>query len=61
MDEDYNFYDEDINQPNWPKVVIALLLIVVAVASYFGYQKFIKGKEKHLWSEKDEAVVYRCH
>ena len=46
MDEDYNFYDEDINQPNWPKVVIALLLIVVAVASYFGYQKFIKGKEK---------------
>lgn len=46
MDEDYNFYEEDVNQVSWPKILFVIILIVVALVSYFEYKKFIKNKEE---------------
>lgn len=46
MEEEYNFYDEDVNKTNVIKVVIILILIGLVGLGYFGYKKYDERKQK---------------
>lgn len=53
MDEEYNFYDEDINKNNVVKFVVVLILLGFAVIGYYGYQKY---KEQPKEKETDTKI-----
>lgn len=59
-EEEYNFYDEDINKTGIVKWVIIVVLLVIAGLGYFGYQKYMKlkteKKEDHTISVTDPEV-----
>ena len=45
MDEEYSFYEEDINKVNWPKFVIIFLLILIIIGGYFGYKYYVNNNK----------------
>ena len=55
MDEEYSFYEEDINKVNWPKFVIVFLLVLIVIGGYFGYKYFVNNNKNE--EETNEVSV----
>ena len=46
MEEEYNFYEEDINKVNFPKILIVLVLLILVVGGYFIYKYYVGNNNK---------------
>ena len=46
MEEEYNFYEEDINKVNFSKILAILLLLILIVGGYFIYKYYVDNSNK---------------